>query len=108
FMKRPEPPAFRAFVPAPQWRAGTWRQAAAPKQPMKPHLHFLARPRWPAWLTAWLMVVTLAQVAHPVRAAEQEFLQPEKAFQCSARAADERHEILLPGGAHGVRHLRER
>jgi len=75
---------------------------------MKPHLHFLARPRWPAWLTAWLMVVTLAQVAHPVRAAEQEFLEPEKAFQFSARAADERHVEVLFRITPGYYMYRER
>jgi len=48
----------------------------------------------PAWLLAgWMLAIVFA--AGTVRAADEEFLEPEKAFQFSARVADERHVEVL-------------
>ncbi|HEY6354790.1 MAG TPA: protein-disulfide reductase DsbD, partial [Burkholderiaceae bacterium] len=56
---------------------------------MTPHLTLVAQ-RLPARMLAALALVT-ALLASIAAAAEEQFLEPEKAFQFSARAADERH-----------------
>jgi thiol:disulfide interchange protein DsbD len=53
-----------------------------------------------AWLMAWF--------CNPARAAEEQFMEPEKAFQFSARAADERHVEVLFRIAPGYYMYRER
>jgi thiol:disulfide interchange protein DsbD len=68
---------------------GTLRWARAPKQPMTPHFTFVAQ-RLPARMLVALALLT-ALLASVAAAAEEQFLEPEKAFQFSARAADERH-----------------
>lgn len=58
-------------------------------------LHPTPRLRLPRWLLAAFMLVVALLAALGVRAAEDQFLEPEKAFRLSVRAADERHVEVL-------------
>ena len=57
-------------------------------------LHPTPGPRLQRWLLA-LLVLAFAGIAFGARAAEDQFLEPEKAFRLSVRAADERHVEVL-------------
>ncbi|MFI4930560.1 MAG: protein-disulfide reductase DsbD [Burkholderiales bacterium] len=57
---------------------------------MTPRFTFVAQ-RLPAWLLLAALALVTALWAGVAAAAEEQFLEPEKAFQFSARAADERH-----------------
>jgi thioredoxin:protein disulfide reductase len=52
------------------------------------------RRRLPQWLLAALLLATAA-IGFTAHAAEDQFLEPEKAFRLSVRAADERHVEVL-------------
>lgn len=68
-----------------------------------PLLHRLAA--WPGLLAAWVLLALFAGAAG---AAEDQFLEPEKAFVFSVRAADERHVEVLFQIAPGYYLYRER
>ena len=85
---------------------GTPRRARAPKQTMTPRSTFAARA-----LPAWLLVAVSLLIAlwgHRAAAAEDQFLEPEKAFRFSARAADDRHVEVLFQITPGYYMYRER
>jgi thiol:disulfide interchange protein DsbD len=63
--------------------------------------------RLPAWLLA-VLALAIALFAARASAAEDQFLEPEKAFQFSARAADERHVEVRFQIAPGYYLYRER
>jgi len=63
--------------------------------------------RLPSWLGAALMLLLLVGVRF-AEAAEEQFLEPEKAFRFSARAADDRHVEVLFQITPGYYMYRER
>jgi thiol:disulfide interchange protein DsbD len=67
--------------------------------------HFAQRLQ--VWLVRGLALVMLC-VAAPARSADDQFLEPEKAFRFSARAADERHVEVLFQITPGYYMYRER
>jgi thiol:disulfide interchange protein DsbD len=63
--------------------------------------------RLPAWMLL-ACALLMALLCNAARAAEEQFLEPEKAFQFSARAADERHVEVLFHITPGYYMYRER
>ena len=63
-------------------------------EPMPMTLHPTPGQRLQRWLLA-MLVLAFAGIAIGARAAEDQFLEPEKAFRLSVRAADERHVEVL-------------
>jgi thiol:disulfide interchange protein DsbD len=75
-------------------RSGAARDNGSTLEPQPMSSHPTRRPGLQHWLLATLVLAS-ALLALRVQAADDQFLEPEKAFRPSVRAADERHVEVL-------------